>query len=365
MATGRPVGREVVRAATERGVRPRRAVSIPGCAALPLGLALSGCSGMQSVLDPAGPYARRIASHWWLMAGIGTTVLVIVVALFLYAVFGAKRTRPIGEAAADAGDDDDAARAKLTTVAIGVGLTIVILLVVMVQAIAVSRETYARGVPTPVEVEITGHQWWWQVRYLDDDASRHVVSANELHIPVGEPVLIRLRSDDVIHSFWVPNLQGKVDLIPGRENTVRLFADRPGEWRGQCAEFCGLQHAKMAFVVIAHERREFDAWREGELAAAQPASDSLAQAGEQVFLQSQCAFCHTVRGTMAQGTTGPDLTHIASRRTIAAATAPNTRGHLAGWILDPQGMKPGTRMPPTALTGPELHALLTYLETLR
>lgn len=365
MATGRPVGREAVRAATERGVRPRRAVSIPGCAALPLGLALSGCSGMQSVLDPAGPYARRIAGHWWLMAGIGTAVLVIVVALFLYAVFGAKRTRPIGEAAADAGDDDDAARAKLTTVAIGVGLTIVILLVVMVQAIAVSRETYARGVATPVEIEITGHQWWWQVRYLDEAESRHVVSANELHIPVGVPVLVRLRSADVIHSFWVPNLQGKIDLVPGRENTVRILADRAGEWRGQCAEFCGLQHAKMSFVVVAHERAAFDAWRARELAPARPAADSLTRAGEQLFLQRQCAFCHTVRGTPAAGTTGPDLTHIASRRTIAAGTAPNTRGHLAGWILDPHGLKPGTHMPPTPLDGPELHALLAYLETLR
>lgn len=329
---------------------------------------LVGCdfSGPQSALDPAGPFARSIAGHWWLMFWTSAAVFLIVVALFLYAIRGARRAHPIDELPADAGDDDVTASAKLRAVTTGVIITIIILVTVMVQALFVSRETYAAGTrPALADVEIVGHRWWWEVRYRDPDPAREFASANELHIPVGQPVRIRLRSNDVIHSFWVPNLQGKIDLIPGRENDIRIQADAPGEWRGQCAEFCGLQHARMAFVVVAHEPGEFAAWREQALQPVRPPADSLARQGERVFQTSQCAYCHAVRGTRAAGRAGPDLTHLASRRTLGAGTLPNTRGHLAGWILDPQASKPGTLMPPTPLDGPDLQALLFYLGTLR
>lgn len=328
-------------------------------------LLVTGCSGSQSALDPGGPYADAIARHWWTMFGLGAAVLAVVISLFVYSIVGAKRTRPPDEPPVHAGEDDVTASAKLRAVSIGVGVTAVILVGVMIQALLVARETYAAGSDPRVDVEVTGYQWWWEVRYLDPDPSRHVVSANELHIPTGQPVRVRLRASDVIHSFWVPNLKGKIDLVPGRENEIVIQADAPGRWRGQCAEYCGLQHARMAFVVVAHAPEDFVAWRDRERQPASPPVDSLARAGEQVFLTRQCALCHSVRGTMARASTGPDLTHLASRLTLAAGTLPNLRGHLAGWILNPQSIKPGTFMPPTPLASDALQALLAYLESLQ
>jgi cytochrome c oxidase subunit II len=209
-------------------------------------------------------------------------------------------------------------------------------------------------------VEVVGRQYWWEVRYPE----RGVVTANEIHIPTGTPVELRVRSADVIHSFWVPRLNRKIDMIPGRTNRILLRADAPGEYRGQCAEFCGLAHAQMAFLVVADRPPDFEAWiaREGGDAQA-PATTSAAE-GQEVFLGSTCVACHAVRGTPASATIGPDLTHVAARRWLAAGTIPNTRGNLAGWIVDPQDIKPGSEMPPTALSGPELQSLLDYLESL-
>ncbi len=202
-------------------------------------------------------------------------------------------------------------------------------------------------------------------QYADTSPHSRFTTANEVHIPVGAPVVFLLTARDVIHSFWVPNLGGKKDLIPGYTQTVWFRADTPGVYRGQCAEFCGLQHAKMGLLVIADPPDRYAAWmRQMQQPGAAP-TDSLARRGEQVFMSGTCVMCHAIEGTHARSVAGPDLTHLASRQTIAAATLPNNRGNLGGWIADPQRIKPGTHMPPNVLPPEELNALLTYLQTLR
>jgi cytochrome c oxidase subunit 2 len=242
----------------------------------------------------------------------------------------------------------------------------VVLTVLFLLNLEVLGTLYPRGGEKgPLTIEVTGKQWWWEVRYLDSAPNRIVRTANELHLPVGQRVRLRLRSQDVIHSFWVPGLQGKIDMIPGRTNTFWLQADSAGAWRGQCAEFCGMQHAKMAFVVVAHSPDEFARWLERERAPAPEPRDSAGHAGRQAFLSSGCVLCHTVRGTSAQATAGPDLTHVASRRTLAAGELPNTRGNLFGWIANPQALKPGTKMPAVPMTRDQLHAITDYIGSLR
>ncbi len=214
--------------------------------------------------------------------------------------------------------------------------------------------------PGELVIEVIGHQWWWEVRYPNDQ----IITANEIRIPAGQPVTLRLTSNDVIHSFWVPELNGKLDLNPQQTNTLVIEADQPGEYRGQCAEFCGVQHAKMALLVIAEAPAAFQAWVSAQQQDAPIPADEQAEYGQQVLLGSACVYCHTIRGTNATGVLGPDLTHLASRRMLAAATIPNTRGHLAGWLIDPQSIKPGNKMPPTDLAADELQAILVYLESL-
>jgi cytochrome c oxidase subunit 2 len=217
----------------------------------------------------------------------------------------------------------------------------------------------------PLAVTLVGHQWWWEVQYHDSVASHRLTTANEIHIPVGRPVLVTLESHDVIHSFWVPRLHGKRDLIPGYTNRIWLRADRPGAYRGQCAEFCGQQHANMALWVVAEPQAQFDAWYRAQLLPAAAPADSTRIAGQKAFLGGSCVMCHTIRGTPTGGRNGPDLTHLGSRRTLAAGTLPNTPGHLGGWVVDPQGIKPGTTMPPNNLRPDELRALIAYLEGLK
>lgn len=233
--------------------------------------------------------------------------------------------------------------------------------------------SFQRGFAAPAaqpgaaaRIEVTGELWWWRVRYLDEGGRMLFESANELRIPVGAPVDVALRSDNVIHSFWVPSLAGKLDAIPGRVNRLRLHAQQAGVTRGQCAEFCGAQHARMALHVVAMQAQP---WREWLAAQAQPAAVAgagvLAQ-GRAVFERSRCGVCHTVRGTPAAGTLAPDLTHFGSRIAIAAGTLPNTQGAVAGWIADTQHLKPGSLMPAyRGLTGEELHAVSAWLESLQ
>jgi cytochrome c oxidase subunit 2 len=318
---------------------------------------LTGCGGVQSALDPAGPQAARISDLWWLMFAVCTAVFVAVIGVLLYAVLLA-RERPNAAT-------PEAERRRAVAVGGAVAATVVILFVLLIASIAAGRGLTASPAAPAVTIEVAGHQWWWQVHYVDADPSRRVITANEIHIPVGQPIVFRLTSRDVIHSFWVPNLHGKRDLIPGHVTTIALQADRPGVYRGQCAEFCGYQHAHMALLVVAEPPEQFAAWLEGQRRPGAEPNDARQQRGQEVFLTSSCVMCHTIRGTPAGGKVAPDLTHLASRRTIAAGMLPNTPGHLAGWILDPQHIKPGSNMPATALNGDDLQALLAYLERLK
>ena len=251
-------------------------------------------------------------------------------------------------------------------VAGGIAFPAVVLTVLFVFSLDAMGSTFPRpGERGSLTVEVTGRQWWWEIRYLDSASVPLVASANEIHIPVGRRVRILLKSDDVIHSFWVPGLQGKTDMIPGRTTVTWLEADAPGVWRGQCAEFCGMQHAKMALVVVAEPADEFAEWLARERAPAAEPADSLLAAGRDAFLASGCVLCHTVRGTPARASAGPDLTHVASRRTLAAGELPNTTGNLYGWIAQPQALKPGSHMPAVEMTTGELHAIARYLGSLR
>jgi cytochrome c oxidase subunit 2 len=214
---------------------------------------------------------------------------------------------------------------------------------------------------TAFTIDVVGRQWFWDVSYPGQD----VRTANEIHIPVGVRVAVKVSTKDVLHSFWVPRLNRKMDMIPGQENTLLLEADAPGTYRGQCAEYCGLQHAHMAFLVVAEPRADFDAWLAAQSRPASAPTSESERRGRGVFLSSACADCHTVSGTDADARVGPDLTHFASRRTIGAGTIPNRKGYLGGWILDPQHLKPGNKMPGITFNGSDFQALLDYVESLR
>jgi cytochrome c oxidase subunit 2 len=335
---------------------PRSYMSLTAIASL-----LWGCSGMQSALDPAGPQAALISHLWWLMFAVCAAVFLLVIGFLLYAVFHRRRS------ASDAADPAEPYDGRRMTMAVGgaVAATVGILFVLLVVSVSAGRGLSSLSSPDALRIEVIGHQWWWEVHYVDPVPSQRVVTANEIHIPVGRPVVLKLTSRDVIHSFWVPNLHGKRDLIPGHDTTIWLQADKSGVFRGQCAEFCGHQHALMAVLIVAEPPEQFAAWLEQQRQpAAQPADDRQRR-GQEVFLASPCIMCHTIQGTPAGGRVAPDLTHLASRRTIAAGTSPNTPGHLAGWIIDPQNIKPGNKMPPTGLASDDLQALLAYLQSLK
>ncbi len=316
---------------------------------------VSGCAeNDQSTLSPKSSASDQIARLWWVML-IASAVIFGVVLVLLFVALLKRR-------GADGGVPDTR-RGGLWIPAVG-GIAIPV--VVLAALFALTLRTLPRTSPasasaTGLTIQVVGRQWFWDVTY----PGKGVRTANELHIPVGVPVNVEVSSGDVVHSFWVPELNRKIDMIPGQTNRVTLEADRPGVFRGQCAEFCGLQHAHMAFYVVAEPRATFDAWLARESRpAALPATPEL-ERGQQVLLGSACVYCHTISGTTASGTIGPDLTHIASRRSLAAGLLPNSKGYLAGWILDPQHIKPGNKMPGTDLSGSELQALLAYLESLK
>ena len=320
--------------------------------------ALAGCTpNAQSVTAPNGPAAERLLELSWILFALGGAVLALVVVLLLYALFRPHRPPLPPSAAADQ-------RATRWIVIGGVVFPAVVLSALFPYVLHVQRETQQPPVDAALTIEVEGYRWWWAVRYLTTGGQPEFETANEIRIPVGRPVRVRLRSADVIHSFWVPRLQGKLDMIPGRATETWIQADAPGVYRGQCAEYCGHQHAKMALLVVAEPQDSFAAWYARQLRPAAEPSDPLAARGRSVFLGSGCAACHTVRGTPAAGTAGPDLTHISSRITLAAATVANTPDHLGGWIADPQGIKPGSLMPATQLAPADLRALIRYLEML-
>ena len=324
----------------------------------PAAAALAGCApNAQSAIAPGGPAAERLLELTWILFAMGGAVFTLVVALLLYALFRRHRPPLPPAPAADR-------RGTRWIVIGGVVFPGVVLSALFPYVLRVHRATQQPPVDAPLAVEVIGYRWWWAVRYFSDDGRPAFETANEIRIPVGQPVRVRLTSADVIHSFWVPRLQGKLDLIPGRVNETWIQADAPGVYRGQCAEYCGIQHAKMAFLVVAEPPDSFAKWYARQLRPAAEPPDPLAARGRSIFLGSACAGCPTIRGTPAAGTLGPDLTHIGSRLTLAAATVPNTRGHLGGWIGDPQSIKPGNLMPAAPLTPADLGALIHYLEML-
>ena len=319
-------------------------------------MAAAGCSGNQSGLNPHGPIARSIATHtWWMLAVCAVVYVLVIVALFIALL---RRRRE--------SDGSPETTARLTrNVSIAVGLTVVILIVIAASSVVAGRGLYSPSGAGAVTVDVVGHQWWWDFQYHDVTPSDVFTSPNELHIPVGVPVVIKAMSTDVIHSFWVPNLMGKRDLIPGVVTNTWIQADEPGVYRGQCAEFCGHQHAHMALNVVAEPMQTFQAWlRHQRASAAEPSTDEERR-GRDVFMHSTCVTCHAIRGTEAGSHVGPELTHVASRLTLAAGTLPNARGHLAGWISNSQSIKPGNRMPPNAFRPDDFQALLAYVRSLR
>ena len=315
-------------------------------------LLLAGCgSNRQSTLSPHSKAAGEVATLWWVML-VGAWILFAVVVLLLGVAVLRRRT---------AGRPGDT-RSKRLILLGGVVAPIVVLSALFGLAVRTLPATSApKEGGAALTVLVIAHQWFWEVRYPGTDA----VTANEIHVPARTPVRLEVRTDDVIHSFWVPELNRKIDTIPGRTNAILLRADRVGVYRGQCAEFCGLQHANMAFYVFADPPARFRAWLADQARPAHASPSAQTQAGLRVFLDQGCAACHTIRGTPADGDVGPDLTHLASRTTLAALTIPNRPGYLAGWILDPQHVKPGNKMPALELNGTQLRSLLDYLTGLR
>jgi cytochrome c oxidase subunit 2 len=313
-------------------------------------------SRVQSALDPAGIQAARIEGLWWLMFWVCTAVYVAMMIALVVAVVRSRRGR----------DTATDSRTLVRRVALAVGLSTAALVGLLFASVLTGRAMGSlSAAPVALTIEITGYQWWWKVEYKDDDPSRSVTTANELHLPVGRPVSIRLRSGDVIHSLWMPTLHGKTDLIPGRDTWTFLQADRAGTYRGQCAEFCGLQHARMALTVVVLPGDEFDKWLEEQRQTPPPPSAAEQKRGHDVVESTSCALCHTVQGTIAGARTAPDLTHFGARVTIGAGTMPNTRESLDRWLVNPQDLKPGNHMPPPGLSDDDRHAVVAYLESLR
>jgi cytochrome c oxidase subunit 2 len=324
-----------------------------------LSLPLAGCQGWQSALDAQGPPAQALADMFWIFVAVLGTVWVLTMVALLLAL---RRRRPAG---ADPLATDPGTERRMTiTISIALALTLAIVISLTGLSYAAQKALFSRK-DGALTLMVTGQQWWWKITYEDEQPSRVFTTANEIHIPVGEPVLIKLEASDVIHSFWVPNLTGKMDAIPGRQNQLQIQADQPGVYRGQCAEFCGLQHAHMGMLIIAETKQDFERWRNHQISSALPPKDPEHQRGMEIFLSKPCVMCHQVRGTDAGGKVAPDLTHVGSRRYIGAGTLQTTRGNLAAWIVDPHGVKPGVNMPTIQLEPDEVQPLASYLEGLK
>jgi cytochrome c oxidase, subunit II len=334
-----------------------------------IGLLLSGIAfAAQNALDPAGPLAGRINSLTRVMIYLLSAIFIIVMIVLAIAAFRRQRhTTPEPEPHnAVIPPQHDREQRLSRTVTAGVLLSVAILFVLLVSSFLIGHKVFTSpDRSNALIIEVNGRQWWWDVRYDHPVPSQIVTTANEIHIPVGRPVVLRLGSNDVIHSFWVPNLHGKMDMIPGRTQEFALQADRPGVFRGQCAEYCGHQHAHMALLVIAEPEDQFNAWYQAQLQPAPAPSTASQINGQKVFLSKPCVMCHRIQGTDAGGRLGPDLTHVASRQTIAAGTLNNSREHLSQWIQNSQDVKPGNRMPPIPVNGNDLNSLLDYVQSLK
>jgi len=306
---------------------------------------------LQSVLSPAGPDGVLLSRFSWLLFAVGAAIFLVVATLVLASVVRKVRR----------------SQSRRLVIVGGLLFPVPLLAALMGWSGWQAAQLTWPFSGTRIHVTVTAHMWWWEVRYRDTATGREAVLANELRLPVGERVYLALTSEDVLHAFWVPALAGKADMVPGRVHGLTLHAAAPGRYRGQCAEYCGTQHAAMAFDVVAVAPQEFDTWLAGQALMVTPPSLSGAalHRGREVFLAARCGACHTVRGVAEGGTLGPDLTHVASRSHLAAGALPFSRAALIGWIANPQAAKPGARMPPATLAPEELQALATWLETLR
>jgi cytochrome c oxidase subunit 2 len=316
---------------------------------------------MHSIFDPSSPQARAVSHLWWWMFGVGGAIWIGVA---LFAVYAAMRPR--GTRGADELEHvPPETHARVERVVVGAGaVTVLILIGFLVFDFSVGHAV-ALHPQRGLTIDVIGHQWWWEVQYEDPDPSKMISTANEIHVPTGEMIQFKLRAADVIHSFWAPNLNGKRDLIPGYQSSLWFKADTAGIYRGQCAEFCGLQHAKMAFYIVAEPPVKFAAWMAAASTPQDQPTDSTLLYGQRIFMSSGCAVCHTIAGTQAQSTVGPGLTHFKSRNTIASGTLANNRVNLVKWVSNPQNVKPGARMPAFQFSDTQLNALISYLETLK
>jgi cytochrome c oxidase subunit II len=328
------------------------------------GFILSGCRGSQSALDSAGVQAGRLESLWWLFFSVTAAVYVITMAVLCVALL--RRRKGDADTAPETAPDETHEKRIGNTVKGAVVVTTLILFALMVVSFRTGSaiQTLANA-DQPLQIKVTGHQWWWEIEYQDTLPSNNVTTANELHLPAGRPIKLILQSNDVIHSFWLPNLHGKKDLIPNYPTVFYFQADKPGTFWGQCAEYCGYQHAKMRFRVTVEPAETFNDWLKAQQqSSAEPATDQQKR-GREVFLVSTCTQCHTIQGTPANGKVGPNLTHVASRPYIAAGSLAKTPEHLQSWITDPQKIKPGIRMPMHNYSTEDMQALIEYLESLK
>lgn len=314
---------------------------------------LSACEGSQSVLDPRSPQAESIETLAWILFAGGTAIFLGVMALTAYAVMA----RP---------DRDRRLQGHRLVLWGGLVFPTVTLGALVTYSVSVNQFLVAAPAEEPLRIEVIGRMWWWEVRYPEEPGGPAFVTANEIRIPVGRPVEVTVTTADVIHSFWVPNLHGKIDMIPGHVNRLVFTASEPGTMRGQCAEFCGTQHAWMAFHVVAETPERFAQWRDAQARPAGPPATAELAAGRDAFIANGCGACHTVRGVPgALSDLGPDLTHIGSRVSLAAGRIDNSVGALAGWIASSQHLKPDNFMPSfDRLSGPDLRAIAAWLESL-
>lgn len=323
------------------------------------GVAVNVMQGAHSVLGPASAQAAAIAHLARMYFGLAALIWLLVLAFLALSLWRARGLK-------EQDVDPRFARRQMVGVSVALGISAVLLLALGFLDYSTGRDIERAQTASrdTVHVRIVGRQWWWQIRYEQATPPFHVTTANELRIPVGRPVLLTLESSDVIHSFWAPNLHGKSDLVPSYSSGFLIQADRAGVYRAPCAEYCGAQHAKMALLIIAQPADSFAAWYANEAKDAAPAPPA-AVAGQQVFRNAACPFCHTIRGAAPGGVVAPDLTHLAARTTIAAGTLPNRRAELAGWVANAQGIKPGNRMPANLVSGADLNALIDYLMSLK
>lgn len=328
----------------------RRAIAL----GVALSLGLTGCSGRSpSMLDTHGSESRRVAGIWWLMFALAAAVYLVVGAFIVLAILRGRRAEGAGKGRTPKDD---------TFIWLG-GIVAPVAILAVLAVVTITTTRAVRAVSADeLQVKVAAKRWWWGVTY----PASGVTTANEIRIPVGRTVDVDLTSDNVIHSFWVPQLAGKMDTVPGQVSHLRLRATTPGTYRGECAEYCGIEHARMNFLVIAEPQADFDRWllRRSSGAGILPDSEESAR-GQLVFNRQSCAGCHTIRGTQATGTTGPDLSDFGSRQWIGSVTVPNTRENLARWITDSQSIKPGNLMPPVAMSPEDVAAVVTYLEGLK